>query len=556
MAVRSDKNNIPYTFSSEIQACIHDTEKNMELIYTSQYKQFKPYCEKLLMHAIEEQSDYLFALAYYYYAQYFATDNDYINTISSALEGIKYQQKVQLNELIARSYNILGVYTQSAGDVTKSVEYLLTGVDFCNLHHLDYAHCMLAGNLADIFHRTSNFDRALHYYDESEYYYNKCYSDSNISSYNTIICLYCNKCYCLLSINRIDEVKEFTEKLSQIIKSARESNQIIPEFVVNTYYATYYHNIGNSEKRDFYLELAKKYFHSLNSYIHLMEDIKAYLKLYKELGYFDELISILESYILKCEQDQAPFHISSFFLSERLACARQLNDMDTYLLYAQKFFDAFQNDQTKNSDATLRAEETHREYNRIQKQQYEMHLLNEKLLVQSQHDTLTALPNRSYLNSYAEETLAAACKNQVAFGIEILDIDHFKHINDTYGHMAGDKYLTSLADQLQHITEEFSDVFAARYGGDEFVIVYYNKSIDEINEIMARLKKHVSTIKLPEIGPVGVDSLSLSQGCCNMIPNPANRIWDFLSTADITLYDVKMNGRNGFLVRDSFHNAI
>ena len=185
-----------------------------------------------------------------------------------------------------------------------------------------------------------------------------------------------------------------------------------------------------------------------------------------------------------------------------------------------------------------------------------MYLLNEKLLVQSQHDTLTALPNRSYLNSYAEETLSAAFKNQVPFGIEILDIDHFKHINDTYGHMAGDKYLTALADQLQRITEEYSDVFVARYGGDEFVIIYYNKSIAEITQIMEKLQKYVSSIKLPEIGLVGVDYLTLSQGCCNMIPNPANRIWDFLSTADITLYDVKMNGRNGFLVRDSFHNAI
>lgn len=556
MAVNSSKDNISHTFSPEIQACIQDAEKNMELVYTSHYKQFKPYCEKILSYAIDEQSDYLFALAYYYFMQYFATDNDYINTISSALEGIKYQQKVQLNELIARSYNILGIYTESAGDVTMSVEYLLTGIDFCNLHHLDYAHCLLASNLADIFHRASNFDRALHYYDESEYYYNRCHSDTDISSYNTIICLYCNRCYCLLSINKIEEVRVFTEKLSQIIASARESNQIIPEFVINTYFATYYNYIRDNDKRDFYLGLAKKEFETSKNYINFMDDIKIYLKLYKELGYYDELISILETFILRCEQDQAPFHISSFFLNERLACARQLNDIDTYLIYAQKFIDAFQNDQTKNYDATLRAEETHREYNRIQKQQYEMTLLNEKLLVQSQHDTLTALPNRSYLNSYAEETLSAAFKNQVPFGIEILDIDHFKHINDTYGHMAGDKYLTALSDQLQRITEEYSDVFVARYGGDEFVIIYYNKNIAEINQIMEKLQKYVSSIKLPEIGLVGVDYLTLSQGCCNMIPNPANRIWDFLSTADITLYDVKMNGRNGFLVRDSFHNAI
>lgn len=556
MTAKFAKNNTHNTFSPEIEACILDAEKNMTLVSTSQYKEFKPYCEKLLTYAIDEQSDYLFALAYYYLMQYFASDNDYINTISSALEGIKYQQKVQNYELVARSYNVLGIYTQSAGDISKSVEYMLTGIDYCNTYHLNYVHGLLASNLADIFHRHSNFDRALYYYKEAENYYSKCDSDTNSNSYNTLICLYCNRCYCLLSIGRLDEVKNCTQKLSQILKAAAEHKQYIPEFVVNTYFATYYHSQKDSKRREHYLALAKENFHSSDNYISYLDDIKAYLRLHKELEHLNELVSILEYYIHKCEQDHAPFYVFSYFIAERLECAKHLGDTDTYLLYTQKFLDAFKDEQNKNSDATLRAEETHREYNRIQKQQYEMNLLNEKLLVQSQHDTLTALPNRSYLNSYAEETLSTAFKNQVPFGIEILDIDHFKHINDTYGHMTGDKYLTSLADQLQHITEEFSDVFAARYGGDEFVIIYYNKTNDEINHIMTSLKEHAASIKLPEVGLVGVDYLSLSQGCCNIVPKSANRIWDFLSTADVTLYDVKMSGRNGFMLRDYFKNTL
>ena len=171
---------------------------------------------------------------------------------------------------------------------------------------------------------------------------------------------------------------------------------------------------------------------------------------------------------------------------------------------------------------------------------------------QSQHDALTGLPNRAYLNDYAETTLSKALKNGCTFGIEILDIDYFKNINDNYGHIEGDRYLSAVSAALNKITDEHSDIFAARYGGDEFVLIYYDKTNEEIAAIMDELKSAVNDIALPDDNPDGNSFITISQGCLNRIPKPTNRIWDFLAHADVALYEIKRSGKNNYRLKDSF----
>jgi diguanylate cyclase (GGDEF)-like protein len=186
------------------------------------------------------------------------------------------------------------------------------------------------------------------------------------------------------------------------------------------------------------------------------------------------------------------------------------------------------------------------------KQQYELQLVNEQLLVEAQHDTLTGLPNRSYMNSYAGELMEKALKNNESFGIEIIDIDYFKQINDRYGHMSGDKYLVSMAEILQKIIAEYDDVFTARYGGDEFVVIYYGKTNEQVGEIMAQIKAYAMLVPISDRDVTGSGYLTLSQGCFNKVPKKLNRLWDYFSEADITLYDVKKSGRNGHRLRVEF----
>ena len=84
------------------------------------------------------------------------------------------------------------------------------------------------------------------------------------------------------------------------------------------------------------------------------------------------------------------------------------------------------------------------------------------------HDTLTGLPNRVLLNEQLEQALTRAKRGEIV-ATHVLDLDHFKHVNDTLGHPAGDKLLRMVADRLRGLLRETDTV--ARMGGDEFAIV-------------------------------------------------------------------------------------
>ena len=544
------------TFDPAIEACLQAAQDNFHTVRTANYQEYRPYCEQLFAYAAEEQSDYLFAKAYYYMMEYYATDNDHINTISCALEGIKYQQNTQEYELVARSYNILGIFTSSMGDSSKAVDYFLSSIDFCNKYHCDHVHAMATANLADVFHRSLNYNRALFYYEEAEKYYIKEKDILDSCDFlDELDNLLCNKGHCLLSINQLDEANECGRKIKENLAQIMEKNGNYVRFTTHVYLAALAYANKDMEEMQYHFRIAQDDFHSSDAYTSYLSDIKAYIGLYMDLKKYDEAVEVLEYYLQKCHNDRAPFYIYSIFLERRIECTLLLQDDNGYRYYSQLFIKLYEDNGVRNSEAVLHAETAHKEQQRIQKLQQDMLLLNEQLMVQSQHDALTGLPNRAYLNNYAEETLTKALKNHTTFGIEILDIDFFKSVNDTYGHIEGDHYLTAVADLLYKITEEYKDVFAARYGGDEFVLVYYNKTLDEVNEIMEQLKQSTNSVKLPETSKVGVDHVTLSQGCCNRVPEPMNRLWDYLSCADNILYEVKKKGKNNYKVSDRYKKA-
>ena len=155
----------------------------------------------------------------------------------------------------------------------------------------------------------------------------------------------------------------------------------------------------------------------------------------------------------------------------------------------------------------------------------------------SQLDPLTKVFNRRALHAYMTP-ICAKGELQHELHFLILDIDDFKNINDTYGHVAGDKVLIFLANLLKKTLRDGDKIF--RYGGEEFVIILNRIDDDHCSQISQRVLKLVSSNKLIYKGT----TLKVTASIGSTKYHDGDTIEDLLERADLALYKSKNNGKN------------
>ncbi len=166
--------------------------------------------------------------------------------------------------------------------------------------------------------------------------------------------------------------------------------------------------------------------------------------------------------------------------------------------------------------------------------------LRETLQYHSISDALTGIFNRRYLESSLNRELNRAARMQQSLGIIMLDIDHFKRFNDTYGHDAGDKILKTIADFIKSSVREFD--IACRYGGEEFMVILPNASLKitlaRAQQLRAGIKNLVIQTELDRRV-----SVTASFGIA-AYPDHGKNKHDLLKAADEALYLAKEQGRD------------
>ena len=166
---------------------------------------------------------------------------------------------------------------------------------------------------------------------------------------------------------------------------------------------------------------------------------------------------------------------------------------------------------------------------------------------QSLHDALTGLPNRVLALDRAEQMLARARRQQVPVAALYLDIDGFKHVNDTFGHAAGDDLLRIVATRLEGVVREGDT--AARLSGDEFVVLVEGSALDAGPELVADRLLEVLRQPYEMDGQTG-RPLSLTASIGIALGEHANAA-ELLSDADIALYEAKAAGKNRYMLFQS-----
>jgi diguanylate cyclase (GGDEF)-like protein len=165
---------------------------------------------------------------------------------------------------------------------------------------------------------------------------------------------------------------------------------------------------------------------------------------------------------------------------------------------------------------------------------------NQLLHEQAMRDVLTGLYNRRYLMDSFERELLRARRNGERLGVMIIDIDHFKRVNDTYGHAAGDAVLAAVAKYMLSLVR--GEDILCRFGGEEFVLVQAKSSTEAV---MQRAEKFRQGIRNCDITHEGrrIGAVTLSIGI-SMFPDHATSAQALLQAADAALYRAKNSGRN------------
>ena len=160
----------------------------------------------------------------------------------------------------------------------------------------------------------------------------------------------------------------------------------------------------------------------------------------------------------------------------------------------------------------------------------------------AEFDPLTQIYNRVKLNEMFQGIFFNAKKYNTIVTIILFDIDHFKHINDNYGHNVGDKVLRELSSLVRGLLRE-EDIFA-RWGGEEFVIVLEETSLKETEKLASRLRAEIEKFHFDV-----VEDITCSFGVTQFTQRDTESI--FFERVDKALYEAKERGRNRVIVKEA-----
>lgn len=168
---------------------------------------------------------------------------------------------------------------------------------------------------------------------------------------------------------------------------------------------------------------------------------------------------------------------------------------------------------------------------------------NQELERLSQTDSLTGLANRACYEHGLDREWRRALREVVPLGLLMIDVDHFKAFNDTYGHPAGDVCLRSVAQAAQRTVHRPYDL-VARYGGEEFVVLLPSTPREGCALVAQRIQADIAALNIAHSGSAAADFVTVSIGVASDIPADIDGKAQLVAAADRAVYRAKDRGRN------------
>lgn len=163
-------------------------------------------------------------------------------------------------------------------------------------------------------------------------------------------------------------------------------------------------------------------------------------------------------------------------------------------------------------------------------------------------DELTGLGNRRLANQVLKEEINRARRNGAELAIILLDVDYFKHYNDTYGHPAGDAVLQTLASLMERACSRAGEV-VTRFGGEEFLLILPGASAEAAMRTATHLRELVQEARIPHASSAASRHLTISQGVVSVRPDADLQPEELIKRVDALLYRAKDAGRDAVVLQ-------
>ena len=173
--------------------------------------------------------------------------------------------------------------------------------------------------------------------------------------------------------------------------------------------------------------------------------------------------------------------------------------------------------------------------------------MEEQLEMMAVTDALTGIPNRRAFDMAMSNEIRRAIRHKVEVSVLMIDVDHFKAINDSHGHAVGDEVLRRIARQISESVRRPGD-FAARHGGEEFAVLLPCTGAIAAMQVAQKIRTNIMHLT-PSPSTPALHQVCVSIGVASMRPTPGDTAAEILRQADEALYAAKATGRNRVVIR-------
>ena len=525
---------------------ITSLNKDMLAARASMSNSYIAISSRLVKKAKELDDNDLLGYAYYYLADaYYLLSTDYRKFNTNLLNAIEYLQISGDAELLARCYNLLGIDALNHGNTELALDFFYTGLGYCVEFENSGVPGFMEFNIAHVYVKLGDIRNAILFI-RSAYRHIRKNREESLYFRNVLYC-HCFEAVCNIKIGKEEAVRKCLNNIDKLEASKECSPDFFKSYAVTDTRMRCYHflddNVRFREYSDILMGMIKGNQYSLDN----MEDVFDTARFYLSIGFDDKAGEIIE--LTRGALDSV--NISNIKLDHsRLRCELLQNDEQQDPKDRLAAFEDFYRYSLECEKEKLL---NYQFFANLRQKLADTEKENVALLRRAETDPLTGLGNRYSLNKYAERAFDTASENRTSLAVEILDVDDFKHYNDTYGHQSGDNCLKKIGDVIGELCCSNKAIHAFRYGGDEFVLIYEDMTDDMIMKYALDLRKTITGLKISSGHGGEAIRVSISQGIRNSVPQETNKLWDYMYAADNALYEVKETGKGEISI---IHKAV